>query len=300
MPNKLKDVAITLLTQYPWPHHALSRAIHAVTRIKLRPIKTWLIRRAIKLFKIDMSIAQHSNIERYESFNHFFTRALKPEARPIVQGKHELASPVDGLVSQLGKITQGEIFQAKNHSFDVTTLLGGSDQRAAPFSNGYFNNIYLSPRDYHRIHMPCTGTLKEMVHIPGRLFSVSPRTTRVVPGLCARNERVVALFDTEYGPMAMVLVGAIFVGSIDTVWSGNVTPRPGNLVQRWDYTLAHKDNPPLTLQRGAEMGRFNMGSTVILLFGEQAVSWDTAIQPESSVQMGQLLGIAHSKKIFQS
>ncbi|NOY74098.1 MAG: phosphatidylserine decarboxylase [Gammaproteobacteria bacterium] len=298
MLNKLKDVVITLLAQYPWPHHALSRGVHALTRIKLRPIKAWLIRRAIKSFKIDMSIAQHSNIERYESFNHFFTRGLKPEARPIVQGEHELASPVDGLVSQLGKITQGKIFQAKNHNFDVTTLLGGSGQRAAPFINGYFNNIYLSPRDYHRIHMPCTGTLKEMVHVPGRLFSVSPRTTRVVPGLCARNERVIALFDTEYGPMAMVLVGAIFVGSIDTVWSGNVTPRPGNLVQRWDYTLSHKDNPPLTLQRGAEMGRFNMGSTVILLFGDQAVSWDAAIQPESFVQMGQLLGIAHSKKTF--
>jgi len=282
MLNKFKDVAITWFTQYPWPHHALSRVVHALTRIKLRPIKNWLIRRGIKAFNIDMSIAQHSNIE--------LTRELKPEARPIVQGKHELASPADGSVSQLGKITQGEVFQAKGHSFDVTTLLGGSSERAAPFINGCFNNIYLSPRDYHRVHMPCTGTLKEMVHIPGRLFSVSPRTTRVVPGLCARNERIVALFDTEYGPMAMVLVGAIFVGSIDTVWSGNVAPRPGNLVQLWDYTLAHKDNPPITLQRGEEMGRFNMGSTIILLFGDQAAIWDKAIQPESFVQMGQLLG----------
>jgi len=290
MSNKFKDVVITLITQYPWPHHALSRVVHAITRIKLRPVKNWLIRRAIKTLNIDMSIAQHSNLERYESFNHFFTRELKPEARPIVQGGHELACPADGLVSQSGKITRGEVFQAKGHSFNVTTLLGGSSERAAPFMNGCFNNIYLSPKDYHRVHMPCTGTLKEMIHVPGRLFSVSPRTTRVVPGLCARNERIVALFDTEYGPMAMVLVGAIFVGSIDTVWSGNVAPRPGNLVHLWDYTLSHKDNPPITLQRGEEMGRFNMGSTIILLFGNQAASWDKAIQPESFVKMGQLLG----------
>jgi phosphatidylserine decarboxylase len=199
---------------------------------------------------------------------------------------------VDGVISQIGKIEGGKIFQAKNYNYDLVTLLGGSQSRAKPFENGLFTTIYLSPRDYHRIHMPIKGELLEMVHVPGRLFSVSPKTTANIPGLFARNERVIALFATEYGPMAMILVGAIFVGSMDTVWAGNITPRKGNLVRVWDYRYHHKDVEPIVLNKGDEMGRFNMGSTVILLFGKDAIKWNEKLAADLPVKMGQLLASA--------
>lgn len=263
--------------------------MHALTRARIKPLKNLLIKLAIKHFKIDMSIAKSADLNDYEHFNAFFTRELKAEARPFVSGSNEVACPVDGAISQSGRIEQGKIFQAKNYSYDLTTLLGGSETRAAPFVDGSFSTIYLSPRDYHRIHMPIKGELLEMVHVPGRLFSVSPRTVENVPGLFARNERVVAIFNTEIGPMAMILVGAIFVGSMDTVWAGNVAPRKGDMVRVWNYRERHKDVPPIILEKGAEMGRFNMGSTVILLFPKNAVQWNAACQPASSVKMGQLL-----------
>ena len=289
MYNTVKDRLITWVTQYPIPHHLFSKGMHAITRCKIKPFKNFLIKQAIKILKIDMSIALRPDINAYENFNAFFTRPLKSEARPFVSDTTELGCPVDGAISQIGKIEGGDIFQAKNYTYDLVTLLGGSQKRAQPFIDGSFTTIYLSPRDYHRIHMPVKGELLEMVHVPGRLFSVSPRTTENIPGLFARNERVVALFATEYGPMAMILVGAIFVGSIDTVWAGNIAPRKGDLVRVWDYRYHHKDIEPIILDKGNEMGRFNMGSTVILLFGKDAIEWNQALQAGSPVKMGELL-----------
>ena len=291
--KSLLDRIITLVTQYPIPHHLCSKGMHTLTRTRFKPLKNFLIKQAIKFFKIDMSIAEHSDIEAYEHFNAFFTRPLKAEARPFVSGMKELGCPVDGAVSQIGPIENGRIFQAKNYDYSLVTLLGGDENRAKPFEDGAFTTIYLSPRDYHRIHMPIKGELMEMVHVPGRLFSVNTRTTENVPGLFARNERVVAIFDTELGPMAMILVGAIFVGSMDTVWAGNVAPRKGNYVHKWDYRNRHKDVEPIILEKGEEMGRFNMGSTVIVLFGKNVITWSDDLKAGTPVQMGQLL--ANSK-----
>ncbi len=287
--NTLKDRLITWVTQYPVPHHFCSKGMHALTRCRIKPLKNFLIKKAIKILKIDMSIAEHADLDAYENFNAFFTRTLKAGARPFPEKPNELGCPVDGAISQIGKIAGGKIFQAKKFDFDLTTLLGGCETRADSFKDGLFATIYLSPRDYHRIHMPIKGELLEMVHIPGRLFSVSPRTTENIPGLFARNERVVALFATEHGPMAMVLVGAIFVGSIDTVWAGNIAPRKGHLVRVWDYRNQHKNVKPIILEKGEEMGRFNMGSTVILLFGQDAITWHEGVKAGDSIKMGQLL-----------
>jgi phosphatidylserine decarboxylase len=235
-----------------------------------------------------MDEALESDPHAYETFNAFFTRALKPDARPVVEGEKELACPVDGAVSQARPIEDGRIFQAKGHDYSLEQLLGGSAERAEPFQGGSFATIYLSPRDYHRIHMPISGTLREMVHVPGRLFSVNPATTRVIPGLFARNERVVSIFDTEVGPMAMVKVGAVNVGSVETVWAGEVTPPAGRVVRSWRY----RDDEAVTLEKGEEMGRFNMGSTVIIVFGPEAVVWSEEIQPGAPVRLGQLLATA--------
>ncbi len=193
--------------------------------------------------------------------------------------------PVDGTVSQLGKIEGDQIFQAKGHHYSLASLLGNQEQWTHTFKDGSFATLYLSPRDYHRIHMPVSGKLLKMTHVPGRLFSVNPTTVNRVPNLFARNERVICLFETESGPMAMILVGAIFVASIDTVWHGTVTPPTHHEIQRWDYHTR-----PVTLQEGEEMGRFNMGSTVILLFGKDAIAFNNELVHGNHVQMGQLLG----------
>lgn len=273
--------------QYLMPGHLLSRLMQGLTRIRWaafrEPFTDWFVDR----FQINMEEAQEPDPHAYEHFNAFFTRALKPGARPLVDGPYDIACPVDGTVSQAGRIEDGRLFQAKGHDFSLEQLLGGSEQRAAPFQDGSFATLYLSPRDYHRIHMPLDGALREMVHIPGRLYSVSPATVRGVPGLFARNERVVTLFDTAAGPMAMVLVGAVFVGSIETAWHGVVTPPAGRVMRRWRYD---SEEHPIRLARGEEMGRFNMGSTVIVLFGPQALDWTEAIKPKASIHMGQRLG----------
>jgi len=273
--------------QYLMPGHLLSRLMQGLTRIRWAPFREpftdWFVRR----FQVDMDEAQEPNPHAYEHFNAFFTRALKADARPLVDGPYDIACPVDGMVSQAGRIEDGRLFQAKGHDFSLVALLGGSEKRAAPFQDGSFATLYLSPRDYHRIHMPLDGTLREMVHIPGRLFSVNAVTARMIPGLFARNERVAALFDTAAGPMALVLVGAVFVGSIETVWSGVVTPPAGRVVRRWRYDASGE---AIHLARGEEMGRFNMGSTVIVLFGPQALDWSDAIRPEAAIRMGQRLG----------
>jgi phosphatidylserine decarboxylase len=231
---------------------------------------------------VNLAEAQHPEPSSYKTFNDFFTRALKPELRPIAEGSTLLVSPVDGRISQMGKIEQGQIFQAKGHTYSAIELLGGDSERAAPFMQGEFMTIYLSPRDYHRIHMPLDGDLIEQVYIPGRLFSVAGHTVRTIPNLFARNERVVALFNTPLGKIAMVLVGAINVAAIETVWSGLVTPPPQGAIKR--ETFAN-----VSLEKGQEMGRFNMGSTVILLLEHKQLQWHPQLAADISLRLGQAL-----------
>lgn len=248
----------------------------------------------MRRYNVDIANAVEPDATRYPDFNSFFTRQLKPDARPIATGERDIVSPADGTVSQVGEIVGGRLFQAKDRYFDLVALLGGDKERAGPFYGGKFVTIYLCPGDYHRLHMPIAGTLGEMVHIPGRLFSVQPRAARSVPNLFARNERVVALFDTPCGPMAMVLVGAMFVGSIETIWAGAIESSDNDQVRVWNY----RDNAqqaPHHFAKGDEMGRFNMGSTVILLFGPNQTQWVEDLGAESSVKMGQPISVCCAK-----
>jgi phosphatidylserine decarboxylase len=280
----LVDKLFALLL-YLLPHHLLSQAMHWLTRIEWPPLKNRLIKGVIRLYKVNMELAVESDPTRYASFNAFFTRALRPEARPFAEAESAVLSPVDGTVSQLGRIENGRIFQAKGQSYTLPELLGEDGEWCEQFAEGHFATLYLSPRDYHRIHMPLAGELKKMLHIPGRLFSVCPSTTRVVPRLFSRNERLVNLFETEHGPMAVIMVGAIFVASMETVWAGTVAPASRRISQ-WRYG----PQPPaatLILEKGEEMGRFNMGSTVVLLFPKDAIAWSDALAADAEVRMGQ-------------
>lgn len=274
-----------VLGQYALPHHLLSRLMGKLTYSENPTLKNLMIQKISATYNIDLSDAMEQDKGSYRSFNEFFTRPLKPGARPIASAPNSIASPADGFLSQKGPIQQGSIIQAKGFNYTVDALLGGDTQRAAPFQSGTFATIYLSPRDYHRLHMPLTGTLREMVHVPGRLFSVNDATARNVPGLFARNERVVAIFDTASGPMALVLVGAIFVASIETVWHGVVTPPTRENVHSVVY-----DNENIILEKGAEMGRFNMGSTIIVLFANPDATFDPQIAPGAAVRMGSPIG----------
>jgi phosphatidylserine decarboxylase len=281
----LRDRLFALLL-WVLPHHLLSRVVHAVTRWDRRPVKDWLIRTFIRVFAVDMSEAAASSPGAYPTFNDFFTRALRPGARPLAPDAAAVLCPADGVVSQIGAIEGGRILQAKGRWFTLADLLAGDQQAAALFAGGTFATVYLSPRDYHRVHMPLSGTLRSMAHVPGRLFSVMPATTRTVQRLFARNERIVNLFDTPAGPMGLVLVGAIFVASMDTVWAGPVTP-VHRRISHWRYG---EPEAPVALERGEEMGRFNMGSTVILLFPPGTVEWSPDVAPGMPVRMGQALG----------
>lgn len=276
------------LPQYLMPGHLVSRLMLRFTRIRHPAIRKPFVRWFVKSFGVNMDEAAESDPTAYEHFNAFFTRALKPGIRPFPADPQQIGCPVDGTGSQAGPISAGRVFQAKGRDYSLVQLLGGSESRAEPFLGGHFSTIYLSPRDYHRIHMPMDATLREMIHVPGRLFSVSPATTRVIPGLFARNERVICLFDTAVGPMAMVLVGAVFVAGIETVWHGLVTPPAGRIPRLWRYV---EESAP-RLARGDEMGRFNMGSTVILLFGPEAVQWADELKAGAPVRMGQPIGHA--------
>lgn len=271
---------------YVLPHHFISRGIFYLTRLEGRLVAP-AIRLFSRIFKVNLDEAANPDPASYKTFNAFFTRELKQGARPIAAKDNNavIASPVDGAISQVGKIEEGRIFQAKGHEYTALELLGGYEQHAKPFMNGQFMTIYLSPRDYHRIHMPITGKLDEQVYIPGRLYSVAGHTVRTVPRIFARNERVVALFDTEFGKMAMVLVGAINVAAIETVWSGLVTPPQGRIVSVKDYA-----DQLIELVKGEEMGRFNMGSTVILLFEKGDIQWDKDCVADHSVRLGEALG----------
>lgn len=271
------------LPQYLIPQHSLSVLMYHVTRSECVWFKNAFIRFIIRQYKVNLAEAADTDLSAYASFNAFFTRELKPDARPIA--KADIVSPVDGVISQIGDVESQQILQAKSHQYSVLSLLGGDDDLANEFMGGQFTTIYLSPRDYHRIHMPMTGRLRKMRYVPGKLFSVSPRTVEVVPDLFARNERVVVTFDTDTGPMVMVLVGAIFVGSMETVWAGQITPGYGKVIQQWVY----EGEEAITLEQGEEMGRFNMGSTVILLTGEAATRFDEQLSASDAVQLGQSL-----------
>lgn len=275
------------LPQYLLPQHAISRLVLWATRVRRNWFKNALMKWFIRRFQVNMDEAEQGDYRRFECFNAFFTRSLKPGARPLAQGDDVVLCPVDGAVSQVGSIRAGTIFQAKGHDYSASALLGGDAELAAQFASGSFATLYLSPRDYHRIHMPLAGHLRQMVYVPGRLFSVNPKTVRCIPGLFARNERVVAVFDTAFGSMAMVLVGAINVACIETVWHGVVTPPHRKPVQRWDYS----GDSAIRLEKGAEMGRFNMGSTVILLLGNEGVRFDAAITAGAAIRMGDRLAM---------
>ena len=271
--------------QYVLPHHLISGVVFRVTRWRA-PWTTWLIRRFVRIFGVNLEEAAQSDPAAFDTFNAFFTRSLAEGARPITSEPGRWVSPVDGRISQVGHIQSGNIFQAKGRAYTATELLGGDAALAESFKDGSFATLYLSPSDYHRIHMPVDGTRREMIHVPGRLFSVSTGTVTEVPRLFARNERVVCLFDTDDGPMAMVLVGAINVAAIETVWAGLVTPSPQRQLGRWTYR--EEDGLSIRLERGAEMGRFNMGSTVILLTAP-GVDFDPRWQPEMPIKLGEPL-----------
>jgi len=274
--------ALTTLPQYILPHHWLSQLMSKLTHSENKIWKNLFIKLVIKLYNVNIDEAKQSDANHYASFNQFFTRELKPGVRPIATATDAIACPADGTVSQAGAITDGQIFQAKGHYFSAVDLLGGDENRAKPFLNGSFTTIYLSPKDYHRLHMPLKGSLKEMVHIPGRLFSVNTATANSVPGLFVRNERVACIFDTEVGPMALILVGAIFVSSVETVWHGVVTPPTISSVRDWQYS----DKPPV-LEKGEEMGRFNMGSTIIVLFAQDKMEWESNFTAGTAVRLGE-------------
>lgn len=272
------------LPQYLLPQHLLSKLMFRLTRSECRWFKNLFIRFIVKNYKVNMAEALSQDLHDYPSFNTFFTRQLKQNARPIEGDAHNYCSPVDGAISQITTIEQNQLVQAKGHDYSVASLLG-DEELANKFADGHFTTIYLSPRDYHRIHMPLAGELQSMRYIPGKLFSVSPRTVRAVPNLFARNERVVTVFETEYGPMALVLVGAIFVGSMETVWHGQVTPPYGKQVESWDY----QNDQAIKLEKGQEMGRFNMGSTIVLVLPKDAPGFLKQWQPDMPIRLGQAL-----------
>lgn len=265
------------------PTRMLSNGVHSLTRIQAPWFKNALIQQFMKGFNISLAEAEVQDPSTFASFNEFFTRALKPGVRPIAAGKDVFACPVDGTISQFGPLNSGTLVQAKGHTYSAQDLLGGNAEWAAEFAGGQFMTIYLAPYNYHRIHMPVTATLRQWSYVPGRLFSVNHATARALPGVFARNERVVAIFDTDFGPLAMVLVGALFVGSIETVWAGEINPPE----TRADAIQPVTPPDPVVLQKGAEMGRFNMGSTVILL-AANPLAWQGAasLQP---VKMGEAL-----------
>jgi phosphatidylserine decarboxylase len=279
---------IKIALQYALPKHAISRLVGKLAAAKAGFITTGLISLFIKQYKINMDEAEQSQPSAYKTFNAFFTRSLKADARTIAEGDNIFVHPVDGTVSQLGDIVDDAVFQAKGHEFSLTELLGGSEQTAQPFASGKFATVYLAPKDYHRIHMPCAGTLKEMIYIPGDLFSVNPLTAQNVPNLFARNERVAAIFETEYGPMAMVLVGATIVASIETVWAGTVTPPAGKKVFRWQYDTQGPSS--VVLQKGQEMGRFKLGSTIVAVFAKDAIQFLDENEPGKVTRMGEHFG----------
>jgi phosphatidylserine decarboxylase len=274
---------LAVLPQYLLPKGALTNFAGRIAGAKGGAMTTRLIRWFVGRYNVNMDEALDPDITHYTSFNDFFTRALRPDARPLA--KADYVCPVDGRISQFGKIDKDQIFQAKGHNFSTTALVGGDAALAAQFEHGSFANLYLSPRDYHRIHMPCDGRLTRMIYVPGELFSVNPTTARGIPGLFARNERVVCVFDTANGPFVMTLVGATIVGSMATVWHGVVNPPRTGAIRDWSYA-----NDNVVLKQGEELGRFLLGSTVVMLFPKDTVQFNANWQPAGPVQLGEVMG----------
>jgi phosphatidylserine decarboxylase len=273
---------LAVLPQYLMPKLAMTRLAGRLASAKLGSFTTWVIKRFVKRYNVNMAEAANADPAHYKSFNEFFTRPLKEGVRPLAHSTW--LCPVDGAISQCGPIERDQIFQAKGHQYSTRALVGGDAALAAQFENGQFATLYLSPRDYHRIHMPVAGKLLRMVHVPGDLFSVNPTTARGVPGLFARNERVVCEFETDHGPMVLVLGGATIVGSMATVWHGQVNPpRPGT-VREWRY-----ESQEVRLQKGEEMGRFLLGSTVVMLFPQNSIQFPSDWISTRPLQMGEAM-----------
>lgn len=275
---------IKVLPQYVMPKQAMTTFAGRVAGAKGGSMTTSLIRWFVGKYGVNMDEAANSDIASYPSFNEFFTRPLRAGARPLAQADY--VCPVDGAISQFGDIDDHQIFQAKGHKFTTAELVGGDQTLAAHFQHGHFANLYLSPKDYHRIHMPCDARLTRMIYVPGKLFSVNPTTARGVPGLFARNERVVCVFENdEFGPFVMTLVGATIVGSMATVWHGVVNPPRMPRICDWNYEPGQ-----VTLKKGEEMGRFLLGSTVVMLFKQGAISFNDEWAPERGVRLGEVMG----------
>jgi phosphatidylserine decarboxylase len=280
---------LAVLPQYLLPKGALTNFAGRVAGARAGAMTTRLIRWFVEKYDVNMDEAANPDISSYHSFNEFFTRALKPGARPLA--KADYVCPVDGRISQFGAIEDGQIFQAKGHKFSATALVGGDAALAEHFRHGSFANLYLSPRDYHRIHMPCDGKLTRMIYVPGELFSVNPTTARGVPGLFARNERVVCVFETANGPFVMTLVGATIVGSMATVWHGVVNPPRLPSICEWTYA-----DQNIVLKKGEELGRFLLGSTVVMLFPKDTLDFNPAWAPGGPVRLGELMGNRQPKR----
>lgn len=277
---------LKIASQHVVPQHLITRFVGCLAHTKINWLKNFFISWFVKTYKVDMNDAQEINPLAFDCFHDFFIRPLKPDARAICQAPNEIASPVDGTISQLGAIDNKQLLQAKGHTYTLSDLLADDEQLAQQFQNGHFATIYLAPKDYHRVHMPFTGRLRKMIYVPGRLFSVNPLTTANVKNLFARNERVVCVFDTELGPMSVILVGALIVGSMATQWAGQITPAKPRQISVTEY----QGDDAITLEKGAELGYFSLGSTVIVLFGPNHMQWQAELAADVSVRLGQLLG----------
>jgi len=273
---------LAVLHQYALPKRALTLLAGKAASARGGALTTWMIRRFVDHYGVNMAEAADPDIASYPTFNDFFTRALKPGARPLARA--DLICPVDGAISRFGAMDRNKILQAKGHHYLAVALLGGDEALATQFDHGHFATLYLAPKDYHRIHMPCDGRLTRMIHVPGALFSVNPPTARGIPGLFARNERVVCVFESARGPFVLVLVGATIVGSVATVWHGVVTPPRSGQIRQWRY-----DDQPLALQQGQEMGRFLLGSTVVMLFPRGDLRFNAEWAPERAIRLGEAM-----------
>jgi phosphatidylserine decarboxylase len=277
MPNQL-----FLIMQYVLPQFLLTRFAGWMATRTSPWLKNWLIRDFIRRYQVDLSIAASDQLDDYSCFNAFFTRALKPSARPVNSEADVLVHPVDGCISQIGRLNKNTLLQAKNHDYSVEALLGQAPNTPTPFEDGFFATFYLSPKDYHRVHLPFAGKLLQTTYIPGKLFSVNRLAAEKIPQLFARNERLVCLFETAAGPMAVILIGAMLVGKIETVW--------GQIERSSQVTTRQHLAENIQLSKGAELGRFLMGSSVIVLFGKERIQWLPHLQAQTEVQMGQALG----------
>lgn len=282
------------MAYYLLPHHALSRLAGVISRCEVVWFKQRLVNWFIKKYGVDMSLAVEPNPSTYPSFNKFFIRAIHPEKRPICEGRDAVASPADGVISQMGSLRDGQLLQAKGIEYSLSALLGGDDAQAQMLTGGEFMTVYLSPKDYHRVHIPLAGQLEKIVYVPGRLFSVNAFSSENIPNLFARNERVVCWFKTEWGPMVVVLVGAMLVASIHTVWTGRVAPSKVNGVETKEYT-----EEKIKLNKGEELGHFELGSTVIIVFPRGVVRWSEALKAGSAVQVGQTIGVVEGQMTIE-